>query len=492
MKKSTKIAMGVLSLAVCTSWSLLPSTNPIGQTLAEGVRSATYKVTEDTFKYDFLGTDEMPILGYVGMPNENAGSATNPSINPSFLTKSHFMKYKEAGFNILSGLLEREPFSTPDVHKAMEVAEETGLVYFVNDVAFRCDSHAGATEAASKEHYFQEMKDKWYLKENAFGGIAVKDEPSAQDFDAMGRVNESLKELTDGKILYTNLFPSYVSSARLYLDDTSGSTWDMYVRYVDEFLSKVKPDVLAYDYYVFMKDDSTLENTYGSSNPVDQVAGQLNLNRYFQSLSLFRQKSQEQDIPYWVTVASYNHRHHKPYTKKQTSWTVNTSLAYGAKGIQYYTYWPSVEGKDPSNWVNHGESGLVTLNGTPHDTYYNIKEINDNIKVVDDVLMKCTHKGVIQYGNTILPTPAEDTLHGYGLLGSIDGDAFVGCFDNNGKDVYYIVSNSVNAGRQTFKANFLDKVNVRLTNLDGTSTTLDTYSVGFNLSGGQAVLLEVL
>ena len=62
----------------------------------------------------------------------------------------------------------------------------------------------------------------------------------------------------------------------------------------------------------------------------------------------------------------------------------------------------------------------------------------------------------------------------------------------HGKDVFYIVNNSINAGRQTLKANFLNKVNVRLTNIYGTQTMENAYRVGFNLSGGEAILLEVL
>lgn len=485
---------------LCLSFALFPCSSN-GAT----VQGLSITRRDKQITYDFLDENEMPILGYVGIPNANAGDAGNPAENPSFINRANFERYKDAGFNILSGLYERASLSDPDVHKALTLAEDLGLAYFVNDMSLRCESYAGTVESPSEESYSETLKNAWYLDYDAFAGLAVKDEPSAQDFDGMAKVNKVLKEQTDGKILYTNLFPSYVETYRLYLDQTPVDPWQAYVQYAYEFLNKVQPDVIAYDYYVFMNIDSTLENPLASSNPVDIVAGEVNLQEYIKSLSLFRKISLDYNIPYWVTVASYNHRHGELFTAKQTAWTVNTSLAYGAKGIQYYTYWPSIDGTTMESWQVPSRAGIVSANGTPHDTYYQVKEINENIKIVDEILMNSTSKGVIQFGKQTLPLVAEDTLYGYGLLGNVTGgDAFVGCFDYNGKDVYYIVNNSVNAGRSTFKADFLTNVsNVKLYNLDiaqyneehGIDQNYleynDISSVGFNLSGGDAILLEV-
>lgn len=114
--------------------------------------------------------------------------------------------------------------------------------------------------------------------------------------------------------------------------------------------------------------------------------------------------------------------------------------------------------------------------------------------MVDDVLMPSCHKGIIQYGTQNCEVELDDVLYGFGDLYTITGgDSFVGCFERDGKPVYYVVNNSVDAGITTFVAQFYNKTNVRLTNLrDGVRTFSDEYSVGFNLSGGQAVLLEVL
>ena len=490
MKKTTKISALICGLLI----SVVPSSAGLAQNVEakNNIIFATSTQSEPLIKYDFLPDDEMPILGYFSIPNANAGSAGSQAQNPSFLTKSNFLTYKAAGFNIVSGLYEREPFYTPDIYKALELAQETGLVYFVNDNDFRSESYDGTVPMGSYEQVLENMQNKWYLNETAFGGLAVKDEPSCKDYDGMAKVNKALKELTDGKVLYSNLFPSYAGHHRFGIDEVNND-WSDYEEYVTRYVNEVKPDILAYDYYVFMKKDGTLKNPQSTSNPIDVVQAEININEYFRSLSLFREVSLQQNIPFWVTVASYNHRSHNQFTQKQTEWTVNTSLAYGAKGIQYYTYWSAIDSTTQDDWENHNRSGLVTLNGTPHDTYYRIQKINNNIKVVDDVLMKATHKGIMQFGDFKLDIQGKDVLYGYGLLNNIKGgDTFVGCFEKDGKPVFYIVNNSVTSGRKTFVANFIDKVNVRLTNLEGVTNCEQTYAVGFNLSGGEAILLEVL
>lgn len=491
MKRLAKFILAGMAVAIYSSWSYLPQHSGTVNAVSKIQEAkSVYQVSDATFKYDFLPKEEMPILGYMAMPPANATDGGGAGRNPSYITKSNFQTYKDAGFNIVSGLYEREPFSPTEVREALRLCQELDLAYFLNDVSYRCDSEAGTVATKSYEYFKELMQDEWYLYEDNFAGIAVKDEPAATDFDGIANVNKALNDFTDGKSIYSTLYPSYVATNRLHLQDAPEEKWEAYRKYVTEYIEKIQPTMLPYNCYAFMKQGSTLENTYVEAS--QQQKARNNLIDFFTSLSLFREMSQKYDLPFWVTVIAFNHRTQNQMTEKQMAWTVNSSLAYGAKGLQYYTYWSNLEG-NPDKWAKHPKKGLVTANGTPHDTYYQIKKINENIKLVDEVLMASTSKGVIQFGQNILPLVQEDVLYGYELLNNVSGgDSFVGCFDNNGKAVYYIVNNSLNAGRQTFKAEFLEKVNVRLTNSEGTTTILDTYNAGFNLSGGQAILLEVL
>ena len=490
MKKFFNLLLVLLSLICVFSMPISFTT-----VSAQSVENNNNNKNEKLIRYNFLPADEMPVLGYIAMPCAAAGASGVQAQNPSFITRSNFLRYKDAGFNIVSGVYDKEPFHTSEIHKALELCEDLDLTYFVCDNTHRCDSAGGTVGGITYEQSKAGLKDAWYLNEKACGGIAVKDEPSAKDYEAMGNVNKALKELTDGKIVYTTLFPMFAGVERFYLDDYSGTHWDCYVRYVREFLNTVKPDVLAYDLYISMLESGTLNNPLDAVYPGEIAGGQQNVMEYFQSLSLFRNLSKEFNVPFWPTVASYNHIRKVQFSKKQLSWVVNSSLAYGAKGIQYYTYWPNMEGGKIEDWANPSKAGLVTQNGTPHDTYYQIKELNENIKLVQKVLMTSEHMGVIQFGKQNFSLQMEDVLYNYDVLSNITGgDTFVGCFKKpDGKPAYYILNNSFTAGSTTFKADFYKKSNIKLTNLqDGINTFENTYSVGFNLSGGQAVLLEVL
>ena len=429
--------------------------------------------------YDFLPRDVMPILGFVAMPNEN-GYSINGYTNPSFITRTHFQTYKDAGFNIISGLYEREPFNTYEIRRAVDLAEELGLVYFVQDLDVRGD--------ISQEAMNELIGSKWYLNKKSFGGISLKDEPSVNDFSSMGNATRALKELMPDKVTHATLFPWGASDSQLGIYDMPGTDaetmWARYEVYVNRYMQEVKPKLLAYDCYaLFYEGDDLL-------HPIPARAEMLKYA--VKSMSLFKKLSQEAGIPYWVTIAPYNHLFRRQIPQKQVEWNVNLALAYGAKGIQYYTYWTLLEHGSEEALKDHQYAGLVTLGGTPHNTYYSVQDINRNVQAVDGVLMTSENKGIMQFGNQVLAIPEEDVLTSYGELKNIaGGDALVGCFDHNGKDVYYIMHDSITEGIKTFTISFRKKCDVRIVNADTDTVVRDAYSVGVNLSGGEAVLIEV-
>ena len=447
-------------------------------------------------QYDFTYMDEqveMPILGYMGVP----GNAITNSAAPSFLTRANIQAYKDAGFNILSGLYEKVPLYNAEVFKALEICEELQLTYFVCDNTYRSSFDEPQENVPSKDYFVAEMLDDFYFDSPAFGGIAVRDEPSIHCFDQMGSVNAALMELTDGKkLMYTNLFPKGANQFQLgFSSSKTASTWEQYEQYVADFIAKVKPTVLPYDCYTMIKPDSQ----------VSDVNGQSGVGNYIRSLSLFKRYAEQNHIPFWVTVAAHDHIYtRESIPLKQTQWTVNTSLAYGAKGVQYYTYWNDGAGSsDMGTWADQDKNrseGLVSCNGALTDNYYRIQKINKNIQLIDHVLMQAEHHGVMQFGAQHIKLIPQDVLYSYGNLRDIRGDAFVGCFSHEGNDVYYIVNNSVDSGIKTFKADFIDNADVRLTSLryvsednpTGQIVKENALSVGFNLSGGEGVLLEVL
>lgn len=424
-------------------------------------------------RYDFLPADVMPVMGYVAMPCENAVSGT---VNPTYLTKTHFENYKNAGFNVLTGLYERIPFNTPEVMRAIDMAEETGLVYFVSDTAY-------LSGEADIEQYAELLRSSSYINSAAFGGLVLDDEPPATAYEGMYKVNRALESVAPGKISHVTLFPFGAPDAWLGVDDVEGDSWTKYTAYATRYVEITHPFMLSYDYYNFFTPDETLESIGMSDKVVNLI----------KCMSLYRSLALQHNIPLWLCINSFNHSSGTQMTQKMIDWSVNLSLAYGAKGIQYYTYWSGVEGYE-GQLENPNYSGMVTIGGNPHNTYYKVQKANRQIAAVDELLMKCRSKGIIQYGEQLLSIPNSDKLYGFKELRLISGgNCIVGCFEkDNGNSVFYILNNSINAGEQTFNVSLNKISNVRMVNRNMDTSLEDVGSVGVNLAGGEAVAIEVI
>jgi hypothetical protein len=78
--------------------------------------------------------------------------------------------------------------------------------------------------------------------------------------------------------------------------------------------------------------------------------------------------------------------------KAELYWQVNVSLAYGAKGIQYFTYWTP----EDNQYIQFGEA-LVKRDGTFSDTYDRAREVNE--------------KYLKKVGKQLLPLKSELVMH---------------------------------------------------------------------------------
>ena len=143
-------------------------------------------------------------------------------------------------------------------------------------------------------------------------------------------------------------------------------------------------------------------------------------------------------------------------TEGSLLWNVNTALAYGAKGIQYFTLYTQKFGSDTSTGTT---SGIYNVHPFLNDRAEYVRVANRQIQAIDEILMNSYNDGVIFAGSmpysnvnsnmTTLtkPSAAYGTLTSYNELTSINANhTLVGCFNYNGKTALYVVNNSVNEG----------------------------------------------
>ena len=259
---------------------------------------------------------------------------------------------------------------------------------------------------------------------------------------------------------YINLFPYYSTIPNV--------TWEGYESYVQEYMQSIdQQKLISFDHYVFDNEE---------------------ISEYFKNMSLIRDAAEAQNIPFWAFVqAGKSVSGGNNPSEKQFYWNVNTCLAMGAKGIQYYPM------QQPGTTVN----GLIYADGSKSVYYNYAKTINKQIANMDHILMNCTHEGIIAVDSRAINNTADVTcrLSGTsfreltGVSTNLGMGAIIGCFDYNGKTALYVVNNSTYLSQNITLA--FDSA-VSLTQYtDNTQSLGSSQNHSISLQPGSAVLLVV-
>jgi len=172
----------------------------------------------------------------------------------------------------------------------------------------------------------------------------LTDEPGAGAFGDLGKLVAYLRERDPSHLAYINLYPTYANEQQLgvsadaaerakvgYPQDYAGVATDdqtvlRYREHLKKYLEIVKPDLISYDHYHFLKEGS-------NGAPADG-------KQYFLNLALIRLAALESGKPFLNTIqADTIEKSWRLPNPAETRWLVFTTLAYGGGGISYFTYW---------------------------------------------------------------------------------------------------------------------------------------------------------
>ncbi len=145
----------------------------------------------------------------------------------------------------------------------------------------------------------------------ALAGYCVKDEPHASEFPGLAQVAAAFREADPDHPVYINLFPNYASAEQL-----GAATYEEYVRM---YIETVQPQFVSYDHYALFED--------GNLRP-----------SYFSNLEVIRRLSAEYSLPFWNIVLSNAHFTYAEPSPAGIRFQLFTTLAYGGKGISWFTY----------------------------------------------------------------------------------------------------------------------------------------------------------
>lgn len=441
------------------------------------------KEESKAISFDIIGgKDVMPLGGYYG-PDDYAYS-TDGNTRPDYFTDEIFQKIVDLGINMIT-YTEIDNTMYPDsVHKLLEMTSKYGLGYIPWDreISYKTDNMSlSATQSAERiaEWYdYESYCAQWIVDEPHtlyHGGNA---DMYIDKFENMAKaVNTEL-----GLHTYMNMVPTL---------SVSDKAIENYHRYVKEFCDTLEPHILMWDTYPFRKH---LVDGDASCNP----------QQYIVSLSIVRKYAEEYGIPFWSFIQvgnQYNDNYAATLdpltpTEAQFNWNVNTALAYGSQGLQFFCliepHWDSMT---ETGSIDTHRSGLIGVMGNKTVWYYYLQNLTKHIQVIDEVLMNSVNKGVIISGEQAKGdfAKAECVLKGekFQELRSIenDTDVMVGCFNYNGKTALYVVNYSYEYA-QHVTLNFDQQHNITVTQL-AEKSYVNTDSLTLDMAAGEGVLVII-
>jgi len=209
---------------------------------------------------------------------------------------------------------------------------------------------------------------KKYKNHTSLYGFQVGDEPTKRNFDILDKTLSVVKKECPNKITYTNIFPNY---SRPYQHG-----FPSYAKFVEEYcdiLVKYSLPLLIYDSYANKKTD------YGK-NDKERIC------LFLDNLETIRRISLKKNVTFWNTVLSCSHDYYPAPNQWDINLEVFTSLAYGSRGITYFTY--------QSHFLRSTQGGPIDVLGEKTPIWNYLKICNYQIRTLAPILLKLRSTGV--------------------------------------------------------------------------------------------------
>jgi hypothetical protein len=366
-----------------------------------------------------------PTMAWIGVPQSETSI-------------SRYQEMNEAGINHSFSL-----FSDADaMQKALDVAQLTGVKMFVS-----------CPELGSQP----EITVRRFMKHPALAGYYLADEPSVTQFRIYADLAQRISTIDPIHPCYVNLLPSFAELQQLGTVN--------YGQYVDKFINQVPVGMLSFDNYPI------IGNTSLSIRP-----------EWYNNLEVFSAKAKAAKKPFWAFALTVAHSPYPVPTLAALRLQVYSNLAYGAQGIQYFTYWTL---SDPGGYDFH--NAPISLDGKKTDVYEVLKTMNKEINALSGVFLgakisSVTHTGLTIPNGTkrfsILPeSVSELKTDGLGALVSI--------FKNGNYDYLMVVNRDFT---QSMALHIKCKPGMRMVLKDGSSVFCSTQIENIQVQPGDLAL----
>lgn len=202
-----------------------------------------------------------------------------------------------------------------------------------------------------------------YGNHPALWGYFLADEPRFAGIEQLGKLSQAFQAADKDHIAYSNLL-------QITCDTRWLGTVD-YRTYVRTYIEQVRPSILSYDEYALMEEGDRPE--------------------YLTNLEAVRDEALLAGLPFMNIFLSVTHFAYRNPSTEDLRYQVYTSLAYGAKGLTYFTYLtPDIE--------NYHEA-ITSIFGYKTAKYPHVRQLNLELQKLGPWLLKLTSTCVYHTGS---------------------------------------------------------------------------------------------
>ncbi|NQV31810.1 MAG: exo-alpha-sialidase [Phycisphaeraceae bacterium] len=331
--------------------------------------------------------------------------------------------------------------SIPEQHTSVErfkELKEAGLTHHFHYHYSSADEAARALDAAQAAgikvivtcpelRTLPEDTVKRFMDHPALEAYFVGDEPHDEEgFVTAGSWADRIRAVDRSHTCYLNLMPGGKTNT------VGGAPYETYLHW---YATYFKPKVVSFDHY---------------SIHVDRSNGNILVRPdWYDNLECISAFSRDIGKPFWAFALSVAHRiPSKTYaepTIDHLRLQVYSNLAYGAQGIQYFTFWtPKTDNTNPQDGAEHYYTGPILPDGTRTQIYDVIKTVNEEIKNLSFVFQGSTVTWVRHVGidSQAMVTPLTDELDNTPIqaVQGLNGGILVAQHENQGKHYLVVVN----------------------------------------------------
>ena len=262
---------------------------------------------------------------------------------------------------------------SPEYLKILEYCREVGLKAYLFNYNDSDKFYADTTNYAQYE---------------AFDGFVLYDEPSAKKYDEIAALIPEFEKRYPNGVFYINLYPNYC-----LLFDTGKENDELfgvnsYEEYIEQYCQKVLDKlhgkkILSVDFYPLV--------TIPEENRVFLEKG------WLRNLEIVAQSAKRHNaLPYWYIQSTSFGKWRREPKEKDFSYQYFVCLAYGARGINHFTYTSPLGGE-----FGEKDVALIDRQNKPTERYYYVQALNERMQPLCSELFTYDYVGTMALAGSV-------------------------------------------------------------------------------------------